>query len=70
MSDLPELSRSNWRQLQYEWQQARERWRDSTTDYFASHFLEPTESETQNCWRSLEALMETLGRAQQEVGKW
>ena len=60
MSDLPEQSRSNWRQLEYEWQQTRERWRDSTTDYFASHFLEPIESETQGCSRALETLMETL----------
>lgn len=69
MSDLPEQSRANWRQLEYEWQQARERWRDSTTDYFASHFLEPIESESQGCSRALEALMETLRQAQREAGR-
>lgn len=59
-----EASYSAWRQLDGEWDETREAWHDSTTDYFAAHFWEPLEGETDRFTRELERLMQTLEMAQ------
>lgn len=59
-----EASYSSWRQLDGEWDEAREAWHDSTTDHFAAHFWEPLESETDRFTQELERLMQTLEMAQ------
>ncbi|MDZ7379133.1 MAG: hypothetical protein ONB06_07265 [candidate division KSB1 bacterium] len=65
MSEAQAQSHSSWRQLEHEWSQAQEHWRDSTTQYFARHFWEPLEGETEAYQRALESLIETLQAAQQ-----
>lgn len=70
MSNAQEQSHSSWRQLEHEWSQAREAWRDSTTEYFANYFWEPLESETEAYQRALASLLETLRAAQREAGEW
>lgn len=59
-----EASYSAWRQLDGEWDEAREAWHDSTTDHFVAHFWEPLESETERFRRELERLMQVLEMAQ------
>lgn len=65
MSTSEEQSRSAWRQLEHEWAQAQEAWRDSTTEYFAGHLWEPLQGEVEAYQRALEMLSETLRAAQQ-----
>lgn len=68
MNDAQEQSHSSWRQLEHEWSQAQEAWRDSTTEYFANHFWEPLQGETEAYQRALENLLEVL-RAAQEAAR-
>ena len=65
MSDAYGQSASAWRQMRADWGQAREGWHDSTTDFFARHYWEPLEDETEGCLRALEELMEVLRAAQE-----
>ena len=65
MSDAQEHSHAAWQQLAYEWGRAQEAWHDSTTDYFATHFWEPLQSETRSYQRALESLSDTLRAARE-----
>ncbi len=67
MNDASERSRSAWRQLEHEWGQTQERWRDSASDYFEEHYWTPLEDEARNYARALEALMEVLEAARDAV---
>jgi uncharacterized protein YukE len=67
MSDAQGQSASAWRQLEGEWAEACEQWHDSTADFFARHYWEPLEAETESFQRALEELMETLRAAQEAV---
>ncbi len=68
MGDACGQSASAWRQMRAEWDEARESWHDSTTDFFARHYWEPLEDETESFQRGLEELMETLRAARDAVG--
>lgn len=59
-----EASHAAWRQLESEWEETREVWRDSTGDYFAAHFWGSLEAETERLTQELERLRQVLEMAQ------
>lgn len=68
MSNKQEMSHSNWRQMEFKWQQAQDGWHDDTTRYFKNRFMDPLDYGMRNYLRVLDDLMETLREAQ-EVSK-
>lgn len=68
MSDPQEDSHYHWRQIEYEWHHAQDRWRDSTTEYFDTYCWQPLEHETIAYLHALDQLMESL-RAAQEIAR-
>jgi hypothetical protein len=67
MIDIAEQAHSRWRQMEYEWYDARQAWRDSTTEFFAAHCWQQLERETMGYITALERLIEILRAAQQQA---
>lgn len=67
MDDAQKLSHANWRQMEFEWQQAQNGWRDSTTEYFRRRFWDPLEYGMRDYLQALDYLTEILREAQEEA---
>lgn len=63
MSDAQAQSQASWRQMEHTWDQAREAWHDSTTDYFEAHLWAPLADASEAYLRAVDELLAVLQAA-------